>query len=134
MPVNKTNPQWRAQTQLVRGGTHRSEFAETNEAIFMTSGYVYETAEQAQRAFREEEERFIYSRFSILQWACLKNGCGYWRALTRAERLLLEWQQSGVRWQRVLRQVTGSLRLARSLAPATWSVQSSCPNLASRLF
>ena len=64
MPVNKTNPQWRAQTQLVRGGTHRSEFAETNEAIFMTSGYVYETAEQAQRAFREEEERFIYSRFS----------------------------------------------------------------------
>ena len=64
MPVNKTNPQWRAQTQLVRGGTHRSQFAETNEAIFMTSGYVYETAEQAQRAFKGEEERFIYSRFS----------------------------------------------------------------------
>ena len=64
MPVNKTNPQWRTHTQLVRGGTHRSEFAETNEAIFMTSGYVYETAEQAQRAFKGEEERFIYSRFS----------------------------------------------------------------------
>ena len=64
MSVNKTNPQWRAQTQLVRGGTHRSQFAETNEAIFMTSGYVYETAEQAQRAFKGEEERFIYSRFS----------------------------------------------------------------------
>ncbi|MBO23320.1 MAG: O-succinylhomoserine sulfhydrylase [Rhodospirillaceae bacterium] len=64
MSVNKSNPNWRPQTQLVRGGTNRSEFAETNEAIFMTSGYVYESAEQAQRAFKGEEERFIYSRFS----------------------------------------------------------------------
>ncbi len=64
MPITKTSPRWREQTQLVRGGTHRSQFAETNESIFMTSGYVYETAEQAKRAFRGEEERFIYSRFS----------------------------------------------------------------------
>lgn len=64
MSVNKINPNWRPQTQLIRGGTKRSEFSETNEAIFMTSGYVYESAEQAQRAFKGEEERFIYSRFS----------------------------------------------------------------------
>jgi len=64
MSVNKSNPNWRTRTQLVRGGTNRSEFAETNEAIFITSGYVYETAEQAQRAFKNQEERFIYSRFS----------------------------------------------------------------------
>jgi O-succinylhomoserine sulfhydrylase len=49
---------------LVRGGTNRSNFAETNEGIFMTSGYIYDTAEQAQRAFQGEEDRFIYSRFS----------------------------------------------------------------------
>ena len=55
---------WRSATNLVRGGTNRSNFAETNEAIFMTSGYVYDTAEQAQRAFKGEEDRFIYSRFS----------------------------------------------------------------------
>ena len=55
---------WRLATKLVRGGTNRSNFAETNEAIFMTSGYVYDTAEQAQRAFKGEEDRFIYSRFS----------------------------------------------------------------------
>lgn len=64
MSVNKSNPNWRSRTKLVRGGTNRSEFAETNEGIFMTSGYVYETAEQARRAFKGEEERFIYSRFS----------------------------------------------------------------------
>ena len=61
---NAVNSKWRSATNLVRGGTNRSNFAETNEAIFMTSGYVYETAEQAQRAFKGEEDRFIYSRFS----------------------------------------------------------------------
>lgn len=63
--VRKTsNPSWRTATNLVRGGTNRSEFAETNEAIFITSGYVYESAEQAQRAFKNQEDRYIYSRFS----------------------------------------------------------------------
>ena len=55
---------WRSATNLVRGGTNRSNFGETNEGIFMTSGYIYDTAEQAQRAFQGEEDRFIYSRFS----------------------------------------------------------------------
>lgn len=63
--VRKTSkPNWRTGTNLVRGGTNRSEFAETNEAIFITSGYVYESAEQAQRAFKNQEDRYIYSRFS----------------------------------------------------------------------
>ena len=63
--VRKTSkPNWRTATNLVRGGTNRSEFAETNEAIFITSGYVYESAEQAQRAFKNQEDRYIYSRFS----------------------------------------------------------------------
>ena len=62
---NNTNEHnWRPATNLVRGGTNRSNFGETNEGIFMTSGYVYDTAEQAQRSFQGEEERFIYSRFS----------------------------------------------------------------------
>jgi len=61
---NTINKSWRPATNLVRGGTNRSNFAETNEGIFLTSGFVYETAEQAQRAFKGEEDRFIYSRFS----------------------------------------------------------------------
>ena len=65
MAVNKpVQDSWRAQTLAVRGGTRRSEFGETGEAIFATSGYVYECAEQAEDAFRDRVDRFIYSRFS----------------------------------------------------------------------
>ena len=55
---------WRAQTIAVRGGTNRSNFAETSEPIYLTSGFVYETAEEAEAAFNNENDRFIYSRFS----------------------------------------------------------------------
>ncbi len=54
----------RPATQLIRGGLTRSEFAETCEGIFMTSGFVYPSAEDAEGAFAGERERFIYSRFS----------------------------------------------------------------------
>jgi len=65
MPVNKpVRESWRPQTLAVRGGTHRSEFGETSEAIFATSGYVYEFAEQAEDAFKDRNDRYIYSRFS----------------------------------------------------------------------
>ncbi len=65
MPVNKpVQDSWREQTLAVRGGTSRSQFAETSEAIFATSGYVYEYAEQAEDAFKDRIDRFIYSRFS----------------------------------------------------------------------
>ncbi len=55
---------WRQQTRLVRGGTARSPFGETSEAIFMTSGYVYGTAEEAEAAFKGNLERFVYSRYA----------------------------------------------------------------------
>ena len=54
---------WRPQTRLVRGGTRRSPFGETSEAIFATSGFVYDDAEQAEAAFKDRVDRFIYSRF-----------------------------------------------------------------------
>ena len=55
---------WRAATSLVRGGTQRSEFDETSEGIFMTSGYVYDSAESAEAAFKGETARYIYSRYA----------------------------------------------------------------------
>jgi len=55
---------WRPATRLVRGGTKRSQFDETSEAIFMTSGYVYASAEEAERAFKGEVDRFVYSRYA----------------------------------------------------------------------
>lgn len=53
---------WRPATLGVRGGTARSEFGETSEAIFMTSGYAYETAGQAAARFTGEQQGMTYSR------------------------------------------------------------------------
>lgn len=50
-------------TQLVRGGLVRSQHQETSEALYMTSGFVYESAEQAAAAFREETDNFVYARY-----------------------------------------------------------------------
>ena len=47
----------------VRGGLLRSGFEETAEPIYLTSGYVYESAEQAEKAFTGEIDRFVYSRY-----------------------------------------------------------------------
>jgi O-succinylhomoserine sulfhydrylase len=54
---------WRPATQAVRGGLARTNFDETAEALFMTSGFVYETAADAEAAFAGETDRFIYSRY-----------------------------------------------------------------------
>ena len=59
-----TQKTWRPQTKLVRGGTLRSSFGETSEAIFATSGYIYNAAEEAEAAFKDQVDRYIYSRFS----------------------------------------------------------------------
>ena len=63
-PPSKDSSNWRQATRLVRGATRRSGFMETSEALFMTSGYVYGSAEEAERAFTGEDKRFVYSRYS----------------------------------------------------------------------
>ncbi len=50
-------------TNLVRGGLTRSQFDETSEAIYATSGYVYSSAAEAEAAFKGELDRYIYSRY-----------------------------------------------------------------------
>ncbi len=54
----------RPETEMVRGGLERSRFDETSEAIYMTSGYVYESAAEAEAAFKGDTERFVYSRYA----------------------------------------------------------------------
>ncbi|MCW5772503.1 MAG: O-succinylhomoserine sulfhydrylase [Rhodospirillaceae bacterium] len=56
-------PPQRRQTRAVHGGTARSGFDETCEAIFFTSGFVYDTAEDAEAAFNNSRPRYQYSRF-----------------------------------------------------------------------
>ncbi len=60
---SKKNPaEWRLATKLVRGGLNRSEFGETSEAIFVTSGFAYDRAETAAARFAGEAEGYTYSR------------------------------------------------------------------------
>lgn len=54
---------WGRDTLSVRGGLSRSGFEETAEALYLTSGYVYETAEDAEAAFKGDVDRFVYSRY-----------------------------------------------------------------------
>ena len=53
----------RPDTLAVRGGLTRSPFEETSEALFLTSGFVYATAEEAEAAFADGADRFVYSRY-----------------------------------------------------------------------
>jgi O-succinylhomoserine sulfhydrylase len=54
----------RPQTELVHGGTMRSSFAETSEALFLTQGYVYASAEEAEARFLNKSPGYQYSRFA----------------------------------------------------------------------
>ena len=53
----------RRDTKLVRGGLARTSFQETSEALFLNSGYVYDSAEEAAAAFAGEADRYVYSRY-----------------------------------------------------------------------
>ncbi len=55
---------YRPETRLVHAGTMRSQFGETCEAMFLTQGFVYDSAEQCARRFTGEEPGFLYSRYS----------------------------------------------------------------------
>jgi O-succinylhomoserine sulfhydrylase len=67
MTKKKTSPpdpaNWHPDTRLVHGGVLRSQFAETSEALFLTQGYVYTSAEQAEARFKNEDPGYQYTRF-----------------------------------------------------------------------
>ena len=55
---------WKTRTQLVHEGSRRSQYGEMAEAIFLTQGFVYETAEQAEARFQKAgDDEFIYARY-----------------------------------------------------------------------
>jgi len=58
------NKNWGKRTKLVHAGTRRSQYGEVSEAIFLTQGFVYETAEDAEARFiKAGEDEFIYARY-----------------------------------------------------------------------
>ena len=58
------SPNWRPRTILTHSGVLRSQFEETCEAIYMTSGFVYRSAEEAEEAFKNQGARYVYSRYA----------------------------------------------------------------------
>ncbi|MFN0116400.1 MAG: O-succinylhomoserine sulfhydrylase [Paracoccaceae bacterium] len=55
---------WKTRTKLVHAGARRSQYGEMSEAIFLTQGFVYDTAEQAEARFIQAgEDEFIYARY-----------------------------------------------------------------------
>ncbi len=62
--VNDIKRDWKPATTLVHGGTQRSGFGETSEAIYLTQGFTYESAEQAEARFKGENPGFVYSRYA----------------------------------------------------------------------
>ncbi|KWV48769.1 O-succinylhomoserine sulfhydrylase [Bradyrhizobium macuxiense] len=64
MSESEATRRCRPETRLVHGGTLRSQFGETSEGLFLTQGYVYDTAEQCEARFKGQDPGFIYSRYS----------------------------------------------------------------------
>lgn len=55
---------WKSGTKAVHTGTRRSQYGEVSESIFMTQGFVYETAEHAEQRFiASGDDEFIYARY-----------------------------------------------------------------------
>ncbi|MBB4361906.1 O-succinylhomoserine sulfhydrylase [Bradyrhizobium sp. CIR18] len=64
VPMSKSTTNYRPETRLVHSGTLRSQYGETSEALFLTQGYVYNSAEECEARFKGEDPGFIYSRYS----------------------------------------------------------------------
>ncbi|MCK1618652.1 O-succinylhomoserine sulfhydrylase [Bradyrhizobium sp. 159] len=62
--MTKSPATYRPETRLVHSGTLRSQYGETSEALFLTQGYVYNSAEECEARFKGEDPGFIYSRYS----------------------------------------------------------------------
>src|SRR6202049_3089713 len=63
MPAS-TKKTYRPETRLVHAGQLRSQFGETSETLFLTQGFIYDSAEECAARFKGEEPGFVYARFS----------------------------------------------------------------------
>ena len=63
--IHGKNPDWELHpdTQSIRAGLSRSGFGETGEALYLSSGFTYNSAEEAVASFADETDHYLYSRF-----------------------------------------------------------------------
>lgn len=62
--ANAHQANWRPATQMVHSGTTRSHHGETSEAMYLTQGFIYDSAQAAEARFKGEDDGFIYSRYA----------------------------------------------------------------------
>ncbi|MGZ8324060.1 MAG: O-succinylhomoserine sulfhydrylase [Rhodoplanes sp.] len=62
--MSASERQYHPETRLVQAGTLRSQFGETSESLFLTQGFVYDSAEECEERFASATPGFLYSRFS----------------------------------------------------------------------
>lgn len=82
---------WRPATQLVHGGTLRSPYGETSEAIYLTRGFVYENSEAAEARFKGETDGFIYARYASPTNDMFESACACWKVRKTPVRLPPAW-------------------------------------------
>ena len=103
----------RLETRLVRGGLARSGHDETSEALFLTSGYVYGAAEEAEAAFKGETDRFVYSRYGSPTVAMFEERL---RLIEGAEACMATSSGMAAVWNALLSQLKAGDRLVSSRA------------------
>ncbi|HEY5278600.1 MAG TPA: O-succinylhomoserine sulfhydrylase [Pseudolabrys sp.] len=62
--MSATKKDYRPETRLVHAGTLRSQFGEMSEALFLTQGYIYPSAEECEARFSGKTPGYVYSRYS----------------------------------------------------------------------
>ena len=62
--MQEIDKNWKPATKLVHAGTERSPFGETSEALYLTQGFVYDSAEAAEARFNGDDPGYVYSRYA----------------------------------------------------------------------
>lgn len=62
--MTNNSKKWGPATQMVHSGSLRSQYGETSEAMFLTQGFVYDSAEAAEARFKGEDDGYVYSRYA----------------------------------------------------------------------
>ena len=108
-----TKKQWHKETLAVRGGLERSSYQETSEALYLNSGYVYDTAEEAAAAFEGDLDRYVYSRYGNPSVTMLQNRLA---ALEGAEACLCMGTGMGAMFMAVASQLKSGDKIVASRA------------------
>ena len=112
----KMADEYRRDTRLVRTGLGRSQFQETSEAMFLNSGYVYDSAEEA-AAFAGEADWFDYSRYGNPTVSMLQTRLAALERPRPALRPAPAWRGSSPRLPASSTRVTGWWLAARCSVP-----------------